>query len=150
MSVSVFHLYTEINLDAGLPTPTAERLKQAQNVENLSTLADAIKRRYPGGDPRFVEFPAIVTSNNCTLIGLVYDPGRDAPYIDVWSPVRLHDQNGDQHLSVVVSSGVFTFVKGEDALNAAIAMHVRWAMGDGRQPPTGINHKGRFVDGLKL
>lgn len=149
MKTTILHLYSDIHLDAGLPTVSPE-MTDIDNWEELLTLARAIKRRYPGGEPRVVSFPAILTGSYWTQHGVAYDPGRDAPYIDVWSPVRLTDQNGDQHLSVVVSGTVFTFVKGEDALNKAIAMHIRWSVGDGPQPPTGINEIGGFVDGLRL
>ena len=150
MSVSVFRLYTDIQLDAGLPTPTVERLALAPNRAHLRNLEAAIKRRYPGEDVRFAEFPAIVTGNNWTLIGLAHDPDKDAPYINVWSPVRLDLPQVYGEVTLVVSDSGTTFVMGDDFLNAAIGIHVRHALGDAKAPPPGINGRGLYVSAKEV
>lgn len=138
MSVSIFHLYTDIHLDAGLPTPTPERLALDPKFGHLRTLEGTIKRRYPGHSVRFAEFPAIITGNNWTLIGLVHDPDKDAPYINLWSPVRLDQPQAYGAVSLVVSDAGTTFILGDDALNTAIAQHVRWTLDGGKAPSPGF------------
>lgn len=150
MSVSVFHLYTDLQADAGLPTPTRERLEWAPNRDHLNTLSAVIQRRYPGDDVRFAEFPALVTGTGGTLIGLAHDPDKDAPYINLWSPVRLDLPKVYGPLIAVVSSSGVTFVMGDDYLNAAIGIHVRHALGDAKAPPPGINGRGLYVSAKEV
>lgn len=150
MSVSVFHLYTDIQLDAGLPTPTPERLVQAPNRNHLRMLESAVKLRYPGDEVRFAEFPAIVTGNNWTLIGLAHDPDKDAPYINLWSPIRMNQPQIYGPLSLVVSDAGTTLVSGDDYLNAAIGLHVRHTLGDAKAPPAGINGRGLYVSAKEM
>lgn len=148
MSVSVFRCYTDIQLDAGLPTPTPDRLALEQDPherENLRTLERAIRQRFPAGDIRLAEFPAIVTSNSWTRLGVVHDPNADAPYVNVWSPVKLDCPRPMYEVVAVVSGAGVTFVAGDGHLNAAIGIHVRRLMGDVDTIPAAINGRGHFV-----